>query len=569
MLGALEALLAQALGRLTDSADTLGKPELIEAAAFESERLFQGHSRSHAPSHAARTAAIAFVNGRELNDWETDAVAACLCRPLLECRNATPLSSERLYSLLDRYEQDAEKRQLPRLTWFGLLCSYFEFDPARAMERDRAGWEALRKFLQKTWPLIDRESGSGIVPDWVRVIRRDPDVLTDRAAHRYAADYLGGDTAGVSSLATDLAIPESSWFYHALILDAVRAATQRADEPFKATIPRLIQLLVERPVFRDDALVAILERYCRCREQPVPERLRDYVVSPTVWRNPKLKAAGLATSWNRVSEEVWRMVLGWVNEKNIKGFYEILADRNKADQGRLAFWSRYLEQISWTRLILGTDTLSLARRNRGVADLIAREEGAYARLHNPQGEVDAFIMEIGDRTIVEFSQKPNAVYFYKTTELGFDRYARAYQGTHEDLKCGSVKVNHHKGWEDEAEALLKRYGISPDASRRVGGSPVAQDSKDVPPHPPRGASRGASAAPHGRKPKGARFEMNALAQAVAEFPGAYIDDRRVNGRGGRLWVVDPQKHAALEKQLLRWGFRWANTRLAHYYPESA
>lgn len=569
MLGALEVLLAQALRRLTDSPDVLGKPELIEAAAFESERLFKGHCRSRAPSDAARAAAIAFVNGRELNDWETDAIAACLCRPLSECGNATPLRSARLHSLLERYDRDAEKRQLPRLTWFGLLCSYFEFDPARANERDRAGWEALRKFLLKSWPLIDRESGSGIVPDWIRVLRRDADVLTERAAHRYAADYLRGDTAGVSSLATDLAIPESSWFYHSLILEAVRAATRQADEPFKSTIPRLIQLLVDRSVFRDDALVAILERYSRCRERPVPERLRDYVVSPTVWRNPKLKAAGLATSWNRVGEDVWRMALGWVNEKNLKDFFEILADRNKADQGRLAFWSRYLEQIGWTRLILGTDTISLARRNRGVADLIAREEGAYARLHNSQGELDAFIMEIGDRTIVEFSQKPNAVYFYKTTELGFDRYARAYQGTHEDLKCGSVKVNHHKGWEDEAEVLLKRYGISPDARHRLSEAPIARNSKDVPSHHGREASRGGDAAAHERKPKGARFEMSALADAVAEFPGAYIDDRRVNGRGGRLWVVDPKKHAALEKMLVRWGFRWANAREAHYYPESA
>lgn len=561
MLSVLETILAEAVARLTESPEPLGRPGLIEHAASESARLFHGYSRSQGPSGAAHAAAVAFLSGRDLSPRETDLVAPALCRRLPERGNAIPLGSDRLQWLLDSYWRDAEQGELPRLTWYGLLCSYFEFDPNRASGRDQAGWEMLRAFLQKSWPVVDRESRSGPVPDWMLVLRRDPEVLTERAAHRYAAEYLQGNAAGVTALATDLAVPESSWFYQALVLDAVRTATRHADEPFKAAIPRLIQLLVERPVFRDEALVALLERYYLCRDRPVPERLRDYVVSPTVWRNPKLKAAGLATSWNRVSEDVWRMVLGWVNEQNLKDFFEILADRNKADQGRLAFWSRYLKQIGWTRLILGTDTLSLARRNRGVADLIAREEGAFARLHNSQGVLDAFIMEIGDRTIVEFSQKPNAVYFYKTTELGFDRYARVYQGTQEDLKCGSVKVNHFAGWEDEAEALLKRYGISPDIRERV------RESSSKPWH---ARSPGAGhAAQQERKPKGARFEMSALAAAVAEFPGAYIDDRRVSGRGGRLWVVDPKKHARLDKILLRWGFRWANAREAHYYPESA
>jgi len=41
--------------------------------------------------------------------------------------------------------------------------------------------------------------------------------------------------------------------------------------------------------------------------------------------------------------------LGWVNERNLRDFFGILASRNNADEGRLAFWSNYLEQITWTR----------------------------------------------------------------------------------------------------------------------------------------------------------------------------------------------------------------------------
>jgi len=127
-------------------------------------------------------------------------------------------------------------------------------------------------------------------------------------------------------------------------------------------------------------LIALLTRYHGCKERPIHAELRDYVVRKDIWRNPKLKAAGLATTWNRVSDDVWRMVLSWVNESNLRDFFGILASRNHAEEGRLEFWTKYLNQISWTRLIFGPETMRLARRNREISELIAREEGAYAQL---------------------------------------------------------------------------------------------------------------------------------------------------------------------------------------------
>ncbi|WP_230384685.1 EH signature domain-containing protein [Burkholderia pseudomallei] len=213
---------------------------------------------------------------------------------------------------------------------------------------------------------------------------------------------------------------------------------------------------------------AILIRYHSCKAAPQDERLRDYVCQPTVWKNPKLKAAGIATAWNRVPDPVWHMVLTWVNERNLKDFFDILAARNNADEGRLAFWSKYLKQIIWTRLVFGADTLALKRSNAGIRDLIAREEGAYAQLTS-KPEVDAFMMQIGSYLIIEFSKKPNACYVYQADQLPFEPYDRHYEGGTSDLAAGfrqdigcALRIVHRDGWGQRAQGELRQLGIRPD-----------------------------------------------------------------------------------------------------------
>lgn len=128
------------------------------------------------------------------------------------------------------------------------------------------------------------------------------------------------------------------------------------------------------------------------------------MVNPTVWKNPKLKAAGIATAWNRVPDRVWMMVLGWVDNGTSRiSSADILAARNQADEGRLAFWSKYMKQITWTRLVFSAETMNLKKHNPAIRNLIAREEGAYAEL-TAKRDVDAFMMQIGGYIIIEFSK---------------------------------------------------------------------------------------------------------------------------------------------------------------------
>jgi hypothetical protein len=62
--------------------------------------------------------------------------------------------------------------------------------------------------------------------------------------------------------------------------------------------------------------------------------------------------------------------------------------------------------------------------------------------------------------------------------------------------------------------------------------------------------------------------MAVLAEMIRRVDGAFIDDRRkTDGTGGRLWVENPKQNFQLERMLKLWGFVWAASRGAYYFPE--
>ncbi len=568
--------LAESLAAMGLTSVEWGRPKLVEKAVSVAVESLKDYGKAKPSNLDAYRAAVALIRGHTLTARQRDLVAAAVARPIEEEEGAVPMGAEQFSSLLSSYAAEAERGELWRLTWHGLLYSYFSFDLQVTDPSAREGWKELRVFLEKTWPLVDRQSDRRFVPDWIKALRGEPEVLSATPVRKYATSYLAGDTAPVDMLARDLGIPPSSWFWHALVLSAVRAAVGEVDARFIELIPDLLKLVHERPGFRDEALEAILTRYHACKGAGPHEQLRDYVCQANVWKNPKLKAAGIATAWNRVDDAVWLMVLGWVNERNLKDFFDVLAARNNADEGRLAFWSRYLKQITWTRLVFGADTLSLKRSNAGIRALIAREEGAYAQLSS-NAHVDAFMMQIGDYIIVEFSKKPNACYVYRSDKLPFDRYERVYGGTSYDLKNerrSALRIVHGYDWAAKSAAELRRLGIRPDG---VGASPAYATATAPAATIPAANATNATARPalQARSFAGGAVaegpggpDMNALALLVAQFPGTKIEDGRGAARRDRLWVIDPMQRQPLAAYLKTLGFKWSDREEAWYFVEN-
>jgi len=551
--------------------DFLGQPAVVEKSAKEAERTFQGYAKAKPNRDDAYAAAREFLRGGELDDWKRDLIASVLAEPIPAAANELVLSSSKFERLLEKYEAEVKTGDLWRLTWHGLLTSYFSFNPVEANATASNGWVHLRGFLERTWPQMSRQSGDGAIPDWVTVLRGDAAVLTKNPVDKYASQFLNGNTEQVDRLKADLGIPPSSWFWHQLVLSAVRSATKLGDLEFQRSIPRLIELIRERPAFRDEAIEAVLSRYYNCANSKPHEELREFVVHKDVWRNPKLKASGIAPAWNRVPDEVWRMVMAWVTERALKDFFDILAARNSSDAGRLAFWSKYLQQITWTRLVFGSETMALQYSNKAVKELIARERGDYAELLANK-KSDAFMMQIGNFIAVEFSVTSNAAYVYDVKKLRFDRNAKHYNGGTDDLKYGfstgeGLRILHPPGWEETATHQLKELGIYPDAKSSGrstyarAAAPVASSSS---------TSRGALAEPHQalnieqKVGDTAKFSMSKLHHLVDGFKGAKIRDER--GRlGGRLWVDDANQSRFLAGELEKLGFWWSNSKESWYY----
>lgn len=591
-LEALAARLSTALASFDIAALPMGRAELVEKASREAARLFKESTKAGPSKETAYAAALRLMRGEPLDGWQRHLVAAGLSEPIKEQGGARAIGHPTCAPLLEAYQADAAAGELWEMTLFGLLGSYFAFNPLRASQAELAGLNALRRTLARTWPRVSERMGKQYVPDWARAIRQHPGLLEESAADGFAEDYLAGKDDAVRTLVQDLGIPPSSWFWHRLVLGAVHAACKRDDARFKKVIPRLLTLLEERSAFRNAGLVDLLVRFHACGDKTADDRLRDYVVRKDVWQNPKLKAAGIATAWNQVPVPVWQMVLHWVNKRNLQDFFDVLAARNNADEGRLEFWSKYMDQISWTRLIFGSDTMTLANSQPAVRQLIAREEDLYATL-TANRDVDAFMMQIGEFIIVEFSKKPNACYVYPSQELTYDRHRRTYQGGTGDLKYGyyesnvTARILHKPGWQFDAERTLKSAGIYPDTHKRAGGPGSPFVKAAAPTVAPRGhvaaptapeVTRRAqpkperSARPHTESfesaaPKGAIFTMSGLEKLLLKFAGAYVDDRR-SASGGRLWVEDPDQHGALGMTLKSYGFEWSANRAAWYYPEN-
>ena len=592
-----------------------GFPELILKEVQKAETLFKDFSKAKPSTQDAYKAALSLMRGEKLDDWGADLVAAAVSIPIKEQRGRTVLESEYCDGLLRKYENDAYTGDMWRLTWYSLLNSYLTYDLARTTtEAGMAGFSKLRRLLNRTWPAIDKQSGELVVPDWVRILRDESQLLSDSPVEKYARDYLAGNTDHIKALAENLGIPASSWFWQELVLGAVRHATIGNDEQFRSQILMLIELIKSAPVYRDKAITEILNRYYKCSSRTVHPELRDFVIHASIWKNPKLKAAGIATAWNQVPEAVWKMVMGWVNERNLRVFFDILAARRHADHGRLKFWSRYMNQISWTRLVFGSETIWQKNHNAGIKALLESEEGTYAMLQGaPDKELDAFLMQIGEYIFVAFSKTGNGAYAYRASDLAFNLNADTYTGSTSDLKCGYyrngrgvAKIIHTPGWEDRTAIELSKLGIHPDrtssrqeparsmlsdeqaaalgkigdltqgaaliaseptpsiAYKKVAGT-TATRTADISEYTiPEAAT--AFRWPTQASKATATLSVDQIHKIVSKYQGAQVTEKG-SGLTRRIWVTNPKGWAALENELKKMGFQWAASRQGWYWAE--
>lgn len=570
-VNSLAAKLNSAISAMNIDGIKIGHPELIEKVVKKADELFKDYAAIAPNKLEAYEVASKLMGGIKLTPWERDLVAAAVCLPIEERNGISLIECPEFHPLINGYIKEVDSGQFWQMTWYWLFTSYLTFDLNKARSSAaQVGFSTLRSFLKYSWPYIETTARSTISPQWVEVLRAQPQLLRENAAENYAYDYLKGNTELVDQVAKSLGIPPTSWFWQDLVLSAASKAVKLSDEEFRELIPRIIGIISYAPVYRDKVIAEVLTRLFTSKEKAVHHEFRDYVIQPSVWRNPKLKLSGIAPTWNQVSVPVWQMVMSWVNERNLKDFFDILAARTNSDHGRLAFWSKYMKQITWTRLVFGEQTIQQKNNNSEIRNLLLAEQGAYAELRNSDPELDAFIMQIGDYIFVEFSKTGNGAYCYRSNALPFKIDASRYAGSTSDLKKGFYskenglrQIIHRRDWAAHYTLELIKLGIYPDKNENK-----FQWNQEAPKASENNKSNALSSNAADVASTRNSIDGNLVREVLRQYPGAYFQDKR-EGQRGRIWVFDELNNPQLEKTLRGMGFTWSEARKGWYLGESS
>lgn len=443
--------------------------------------------------------------------------------------------SVRFLAVLRGLEQFASDPKRFRRCYLGLASSYFAYD-GQSPSAPKAGaenWRVLRQYLNEHLGRLTDQAA--VTPNWVDALRDNQELFSADPCAAYAREVLAGESARVDRLRQEFAVSDASWFVRELVNAQVAYGISLSDEAYESLLPELLKLLRANEVVRDSGLGKLLDRYAERDATPVHRGLRDHAI--TWWGNPWLQSNRMR--WGGVEAKTREMVADWLKLEFLEAFFTILAEDGFADQRRLKFWKRYVHAIDHVQFALGADARS--SREPDMQQLRRKMTGLAVALMDQNSASNAFIMEIGNWVVVEFSGKANALYCYdrrKGLPFTTEQPVVSAKNARNSLKSNRRVLwmrhadNQHgwTRWEQMFAATLKEHlGVEP-LERTVMG---------------------------GQSPSSSAFRRMAYSeralQAAAKTWGARIEDRRPIG--GALWVTAP-KSPEIEEVLGAWGFQF-------------
>ena len=456
------------------------------------------------------------------------------CWGLTQGCNGSPLLIEDDEPFADLME-DLERRKPASLLWFGLLDAYFRYDP-NTRAAINPNWQRLRAWLEKDLGRLLLRTNSNLrecLP-WLRTLEHERGLLNEcDPVKPYAASVLQGNHERIDQIKADLDIPPTSWFWLELVLAQIREAASLSDEGFKKSLQPLIQILKQHKLLWDDGLTHLLTRYHACRDHAVYEDLK--VLALEAWQSPQISSHG---KWGHVALAVKDMVSQWLVLEDLRDFFELLAADKAADPRRLRFWVRYIKQISFSHIALGSHLWD--SHDRDWVEFKQKKKGRISRLDGGGGGKNAFIMKIGAYYFVEFGEKGDACYGYPENNVpftlgrGYLEYPYSLKDKHRHIFWGT----HHDGWEQKFVAKFRELGISTTTPT------ITLDLASAPQTLTRGPAIDRQPNPPEAPP------------SLAVLNSIPTDDRR--GSGGALWVRHLEANGVIADYLRTQGYRFSD-----------
>lgn len=397
---------------------TAQAPELLErfprlaAAGDDLYERFERAEKALPPPEEKRRAAISkFRNVLPLNTSEWRLVFAGLSDK--SERVGPILDDDQLYARVHKeVHHRIEKRELSRRDWLALCFSYFGYDAATPAQN--ANWCLLREDVQLGFECVrDQQKRE---KEWVQIVQQHQELFSEQAGARLGDQMFKGEISDLSALQTIAQIPDNSWLWRRIFSVLISRIFMLDDGDFSERLADLVDIGRQHPRYMNDILSACLSRYHLAAYREKPSSLLKQLALDT-WGSPQIRSR--QNSWLQyVEKDVCAMVVAWFAKEDLEHFFNLLRGDSEVDQSRLYYWLRFANQMSYTRIVMGSDAWS--DRGHDFVHFREKNKGRLSKLIGGPGYNNAVVMQIGNYFFVEFSGTGNACFVYKADTSPFN-----------------------------------------------------------------------------------------------------------------------------------------------------
>ena len=308
------------------------------------------------------------------------------------------------------------QRQLNRRDWLALCFSYFSCDETDP-DQNR-NWQTLRSDIDRGFDAVCAKQGREKA--WMQVVRDHRDLFGKQPGARLADEMFEGRTKDLSMLESIAQVPGNSWLWRSIFAVVLSRIFTLSEAQFLTRLPQLLKLIEINALHENPVIGACLTRYADTTQRGIPPPvLLDLALDR--WGNPQVRTS--QNLWQQhVDETVCAMAVAWLAKQDLNHFFTLLKGESGVDQSRLFFWLRYADQMSFTRIVMGssaandqsTDFVAFRAKNRNRLSVLTSTTAAN----------NAVVMRLGNYYFVEFSATGNACYVYQVDKAPFDPTAR-------------------------------------------------------------------------------------------------------------------------------------------------
>ena len=459
--------------RAGSTPEPLARFPRLGAAGIDLYERFERAEKALPPPQEKRRAAISkFRNVIPLNGSEWRLVFAGLSDK--SERVGPILDDDQLYARVHKeIHHRIEKRRLSRRDWLALCFSYFGYESATPDKN--ANWCLLREDVQLGFDCVRGQQKRE--KEWVHIVQQHQELFSEQAGAKLGDQMFKGEISDLSALQTIAQIPDSSWLWRRIFNVLISRIFMLDDAEFSQRLADLVDIGRQHPRYMNDILSACLSRYHLAAYREKPSSLLKQIALDN-WGSPQIRSR--QNSWLQyVEKDVCAMVVAWFAKEDLEHFFNLLKGDSEVDQSRLYYWLRFANQMSYTRIVMGSDAWHDSGRD--FVHFREKNKGRLSRLVGGPGHNNAVIMQIGNYFFVEFSGTGNACYVYQADKSPFNPDKSLLELASELKQPNRAldrmrhspapsRPNRIEGWLSKFDDVLEKWGIRVQSQAGTPGS---------------------------------------------------------------------------------------------------